>query len=613
MPSAWPRFSRLQLLAAIIAAAAWLAAPAAQAIDVTWNFDGATPLAASIGAGSIQYYDPLGANWGPGATQFNTAAGFGLPALPGGGSGGVMRFPATTPTQGYHVLPAGAAPANAYTMIWDFLSPASADGKWRGLLQTNLANNDDGDFFIQNAPSGGIGINGAYQGSIAPNTWNRITMTRSASGTMSKFINGVLVGTQPAGDSRFDLDSSFYLFTDEDNETQLGYVSSFRYTDSPLTDEQVRLLGNVHSAGATVAGPTIPDLPPPPPPPSPPLFGRTQIMGHRGAGFLAPENTLAAIAKGFEAGIDLIEVDLHLTSDGHAVVFHDSTVDRTTNGTGPIANMTLAQVKALDAGSWFSPAYAGERVPTLTELLQFVNGRARILLDVKVSANQAFRNAVHDALLATGTPLDDIWLWPASSQYSNDPRFGNAEIQLLNSIPGNLSDANLQALKASGVDGLSVGDGSITQEAINAFHKNGMWVDVYTVNSSARMEELIAMGVDSIETDRPDLMADIIFAGDENGDFNVDGADFLAWQRQGNFATNLAAWQKTFGHKQGSVPANAVPYASVVPEPTAALLALIAACTLAPGSSNRGRLSGGSSNRGRRPSHRSAISPRQAV
>jgi glycerophosphoryl diester phosphodiesterase len=604
MPSAWPRSARRHLLGLLIASAAcWFAAPAARAVDATWNFDGATPLAASIGGGSILYFDPLGAGWGPAATQFSTAAGFGLPAFPDGGSGGVMRFPATTPTQGYQVFPAGAAPTGDYTMIWDFLSPASADGKWRSLLQTSLANQNDGDFFIHNSPSGGIGINGVYQGSIAPNTWNRIAMTRTAGGAMSKFVNGVLVGTQSAADSRFDLGSSFHLFADEDNETQPGFVSSFRYVDSALTPEQVRLLGNVNSAGATVAGPTIPDLPPPPPPPSPPLFGRTQIMGHRGAGFLAPENTLAAIAKGFEAGIDLIEVDLHLTADGHAVVFHDSTVDRTTNGTGPIAGMTLAQVKALDAGSWFSPAYAGERVPTLTELLQFVNGRARILLDVKVSANQAFRNAVHDALVATGTPLDDIWLWPASSQYSNDPRFGNAEIQLLNSIPGNLSDANLQALKASGVHGLSVGDGSITQEAINAFHKNGMWVDVYTVNSPARMEELIAMGVDSIETDRPDLMAKIIFAGDADGDFNVDGADFLAWQRQDNFAANLAAWQNTFGHRQGSLPAGAIPFASAVPEPTAGLLALIVAIALAPGSSNRGR----------RPSHRSAIVARLAV
>jgi hypothetical protein len=107
-----------------------------------------------------------------------------------------------------------------------------------------------------------------------------------------------------------------------------------------------------------------------------------------------------------------------------------------------------------------------------------------------------------------------------------------------------------------------------------------MWVDVFTVNSPARMEQLIAMGVDSIETDRPDLMADIIFAGDADNDFDVDGADFLSWQRQGNFAANLAAWKKTFGHKQGSLPAGAVPFASAIPEPAAHVLILVAASVL---------------------------------
>jgi hypothetical protein len=99
------------------------------------------------------------------------------------------------------------------------------------------------------------------------------------------------------------------------------------------------------------------------------------------------------------------------------------------------------------------------------------------------------------------------------------------------------------------------------------------------VNSPARMEELIAMGVDSIETDRPDLMADIIFAGDADGDFDVDGADFLSWQRQGNFATNLAAWQKTFGHARG-IPAAASATAEAVPEPTAMSLALVTVIVL---------------------------------
>ena len=600
-PTRQRQFSFPALLRVSTAAAILLAAPTARAIDVTWNFDGATPLSALIGAGTITYRDAFGTGWGPSSTAFGSSAAFGLPAFPNGGGSGVMSFPATSPDEGYQVNHGGGA-TDAYTMIWDYLSPAASNGQWRALFQSNLTNSNDGEFFIQNSPSGGIGISGSYQGSIAPNAWNRIAVTREANGTMSKFINGALVGTQLASDPRFELDPSFYLFTDDDNETAPGYVSSFRYVDSALPGEQVRLLGNVHSAGATVAGPTIPDPPPPPPAPTPPLFGRTQIMGHRAGGELAPENTLAAVTKGFEAGIDLIEIDLHLTSDGHAVVFHDDTLDRTTNGTGPIANLTLAQVKALDAGSWYSAEYAGEKVPTLTELLQFVNGRARILLDVKVAANQAFRDAVYAAVVASGVDADDIWVWPSSNQYTNDPRFGNAEIQLLTSVPSDLSDANLQALKASGVDGLSVGDGSLTQEAINAFHHNGMWVDVYTVNNPARMEELIAMGVDSIETDRPDLMADIIFAGDTDGDFDVDGADFLSWQRQGNFATNLAAWQKTFGHKQGSLPAGAVPFASVIPEPTTSALLLIAASAfrfLAPGSSNRGRPSVGSSKRGR--------------
>ncbi|WP_428307357.1 glycerophosphodiester phosphodiesterase family protein [Lacipirellula sp.] len=588
-----PRRPLAQITALFVGATLAIAAAPAQAVDLTWNFDGATPLAASIGSATIQYYDPLSTNWGPGATQFGTAASLGLPAFPSGGSGGVMRFPATTPTQGYQVFPGGSG-ATAYTMFWDFLSPAAYDGKWRGLLQTNLANDDDGDLFIQNSASGGIGINGSYQGSIAPNTWNRIAITRSATGTLTKFINGALVGTQPADDERFDLASSFYLFADENNETAAGYVSSFRYVDSALTNEQVRLLGNVSAAGATVAGPTIPAPPPEPPAPTPPLFGRTQIMGHRGGGTLAPENTMAAFAKGYEVGNDLFELDVHLTADGHAVVFHDDTLDRTTNGSGPIANLTLAQVKALDAGSWYGPQYAGEKVPTLTEVLQYTVGKGRTILDVKVAANQAFRDAVDDAIFASRATSDDIWIWPSSGQYTSDPRFGNAEIQLLTSIPSNLSDANLLALKASGIDGLSIGDGSITQEAINAFHKNGMWVDVYTVNSPARMEQLIAMGVDSIETDRPDLMADIIYAGDANGDFDVDGADFLAWQRGGSGIT-LADWKKTYGHARG-IPANASPAATTastsIPEPAGVLILLIAAgvlLPLAPGSARGSR------------------------
>ncbi|WP_425396776.1 glycerophosphodiester phosphodiesterase family protein [Aeoliella sp.] len=513
-------------LSLCLVAIAFLASKTSQAVDVVWDFAGANPLESTDGSRFVTYYDPLSTGWGPVETSFGDIQQFSLTAFPDGGAGRVMQFPATTPSEGYRIE-ANAGLTEAYTMIWDYYSPSSSDGQWRALLQTNTSNSNDGDFFIRNQSSGGIGISGNYSGAVIPDAWNRIAMTRQANGVMNKYINGSLVGTQDASSSRFALDSHFYILTDENNETQPGFLGSYRFADRALSSEEIRQLGNVSSMGAATPGPTIPD---PPGPPSDPLFGRTLVVAHRGGGFLAPENTLAAIEKGFEAGADHMEIDIQLTADGHAVVFHDSTLDRTTNGTGPIANLTLAEVKQLDAGSWFGSEFAGEKVPTLTEALEYIDGRCRLLLDVKVSASQALRDAIATSLTESGASVEDIWVWPPSNNYTNDPRFGNAEIQLLSSVPSDLSDSNLQALKAQGIDGLSVTHGSISQQAIDAFHRNDMYVDVYTVNDTARMQQLIAMGVDSIETDRPDLMSELLFAGDYNGDGGVNIADYTVWR-----------------------------------------------------------------------------------
>lgn len=95
----------------------------------------------------------------------------------------------------------------------------------------------------------------------------------------------------------------------------------------------------------------------------------TQLIGHRGASQEAPENTLASFSRALDMGADGIEFDVQLTSDGHAVVVHDAMLDRTTNGTGPVFEATLEQVRSLDAGGWFGSAFAGERVPLLDEVL----------------------------------------------------------------------------------------------------------------------------------------------------------------------------------------------------------------------------------------------------
>src|SRR6478752_4437127 len=96
------------------------------------------------------------------------------------------------------------------------------------------------------------------------------------------------------------------------------------------------------------------------------------IASHRGGGATAPENTLPAISAALAGGFEYVEVDVALTADGHPVLLHDATVDRTTDGSGRLSALTLAQVRRLDAGSWFDPAFAGARVPPLAEFLDLL-------------------------------------------------------------------------------------------------------------------------------------------------------------------------------------------------------------------------------------------------
>lgn len=111
---------------------------------------------------------------------------------------------------------------------------------------------------------------------------------------------------------------------------------------------------------------------------------RPEIIAHRGYSAKAPENTLAAVEAALRAGADAVEWDVHVAACGTPVLFHDVALGRTTNGVGPVRRRTHAQLEALDAGSWFSPDFAGERIPSLAEALDRVKGRAgRVYTEVK--------------------------------------------------------------------------------------------------------------------------------------------------------------------------------------------------------------------------------------
>lgn len=108
------------------------------------------------------------------------------------------------------------------------------------------------------------------------------------------------------------------------------------------------------------------------------------IISHRGAAAIAPENTLTAMRVAFEQDVEFVEADVQLTADGVPILIHDPTLDRTTNGSGPIAAHTLAEIKALDAGSWFGAEFAGETIPTLEEFVEALEPTTtRALIELK--------------------------------------------------------------------------------------------------------------------------------------------------------------------------------------------------------------------------------------
>ena len=125
-----------------------------------------------------------------------------------------------------------------------------------------------------------------------------------------------------------------------------------------------------------------------------------KLVGHRGACDVAPENTMASFERAWQDGADIVELDVRLSADHHVVVLHDALLDRTTDGTGYVGDRSLAKLKRLDAGAWFDPRYAGERIPTLHEVLDWVDGRVGLLLELKFDPYGAFDPALVPRVVA---------------------------------------------------------------------------------------------------------------------------------------------------------------------------------------------------------------------
>lgn len=131
--------------------------------------------------------------------------------------------------------------------------------------------------------------------------------------------------------------------------------------------------------------------------------GVTETVGHRGSAADRPENTLAGVRRAIEAGVDLVEIDARTTKDGHLVCLHDADLARTTNGIGKVETLTWAEIQKLDAGSRFSPKFAGECVPTVGEVLSVAKGKIGVLIDLK-ETGETYANAIAAEVRKFGDP-----------------------------------------------------------------------------------------------------------------------------------------------------------------------------------------------------------------
>jgi glycerophosphoryl diester phosphodiesterase len=261
--------------------------------------------------------------------------------------------------------------------------------------------------------------------------------------------------------------------------------------------------------------------------------GRQSVVGggwpvnlaHRGASAVVPENTLEAFRLAVEMGAGGLELDVHLTRDGHVVVIHDSTLDRTTGGSGAVAEMTLDELRGVDAGHNFSPDGGtlpyrglGLRIPTLAEVLQEFPG---VALNIDMKADHPGIEAAVLGVLREADAEERALV--VSSRHGAVRRFRRISGGRISTGASRwetgvfylLGRLHLERLALPAYDALQVpprhrGIPLVTRRFVKAAHARGVRVDAWTINSADEMRRLLDLGVDVIMTDRPETLAGVL-------------------------------------------------------------------------------------------------------
>jgi glycerophosphoryl diester phosphodiesterase len=266
------------------------------------------------------------------------------------------------------------------------------------------------------------------------------------------------------------------------------------------------------------------------------------VIAHRGASGFAPENTIAAFKLALALGADGVEMDVQLSADGHPVVIHDPTVNRTTSGAGAVSRLTLDELQILDAGSWFErrltrrprlrtwarrisveagdafQTFSHERVPPLEVVLSLLAGAGVERIYVELKGSPPTRQALLEAVLSL---VRTFRVERAVTLLS----FDHAIVRSAKEISGVIRTAAtfpargrrlistrsiVRAAEHAGVDEVALHFGLATRRAVETFHEHGLSVSIWTANSKLAMRRLVACDVDSIMTNYPNRLREIL-------------------------------------------------------------------------------------------------------
>lgn len=232
------------------------------------------------------------------------------------------------------------------------------------------------------------------------------------------------------------------------------------------------------------------------------------IFAHRGASGYCPENTIPAFKRGLEDGAKAVEFDVQLTSDEELVIIHDYTVDRTTNGSGKVCDLTLEEIKSLDAGGWYAHEFSGVRIPTLRELFEFFPRGILMNIEIKNVITDT-RNIEHPIvdLIREYDRYNDVII--SSFNHRTLKKIKKVDEKIRVGILTYSYYINFgKYLENNGFETYSVHPAAefVDQKFIKEMKSKKLKIYTYTVNDAKTADELRNMGVDGIITNYPDVV-----------------------------------------------------------------------------------------------------------